>query len=66
MYVQKYKLWNMSEKAGTPRADLARRAMEEMHAFYATSPGTASLPEGERGASRHIARGGHEHNAVDP
>lgn len=34
MYVQKYKLWNVKEKAGAVRADLARQAMEEMHRFY--------------------------------
>jgi membrane-anchored protein YejM (alkaline phosphatase superfamily) len=35
MYVQKYKLWDINEKAAAPRTDLARSAMAEMHRFYA-------------------------------
>ena len=36
MYVQKYKLWDINAHAGSPRPDLARRAMEEMSRFYRT------------------------------
>jgi SLT domain-containing protein len=34
MYVQKYKLWDINAKAGTPCAGLVRKAMEEMDHFY--------------------------------
>jgi membrane-anchored protein YejM (alkaline phosphatase superfamily) len=34
MYVQKYKLWDINAKAGTPSAGLVRKAMEEMDHFY--------------------------------
>jgi membrane-anchored protein YejM (alkaline phosphatase superfamily) len=34
MYVQKYKLWDVKAKAGTPSVDMVRKAMEEMNQFY--------------------------------
>lgn len=34
MYVQKYKLWDINEKAGTPKPELAKLAMEGMYRFY--------------------------------
>jgi membrane-anchored protein YejM (alkaline phosphatase superfamily) len=34
MYVQKYKLWDINEKAGTPKPELTKLAMEGMYRFY--------------------------------
>ncbi len=43
MYVQKYKLWDINAKAGTPRASLARDAIEEMNEFYHRRPAAGKL-----------------------
>jgi len=39
MYVQKYKLWDIKAKAGTPRPDLAKLAMAGMSRFYGGEAG---------------------------
>jgi membrane-anchored protein YejM (alkaline phosphatase superfamily) len=38
MYVQKYKLWDINQRADNIPADFARRAMEEMRRFFGGEP----------------------------
>jgi membrane-anchored protein YejM (alkaline phosphatase superfamily) len=42
MYVQKYKLWDINEKAGTPKPELTKLAMEGMYRFFGGGTQAAS------------------------
>lgn len=54
MYVQKYKLWDVNARAGTPRGDLAREAIEEMNEFYRRGAVVGRGAEGSRAPVRSL------------